>query len=168
MYDEVFWQHILNSEGGIMTTQNMCPYHKHTFVRWYGLGRNNPARNQLVATRETDGLDIPEQAHSFQFYEVYTAAVQVGSCSVLMKSDEMAFSPIYYCGGALFTVAEGERLFAMHDSVIFDTGDPMDDEWTLFDEIREGRHAGVTHVIRRRDGEIKPFRQGMDVLIPLK
>ncbi len=136
------------------------------WVRFYGLGQYHPGRDRVVDTRDTETLVIPEQAHSLQFFDIYSAVVpsEIGA-DVLLTSDKVDFSPIIYCGGTLYSIEEGERLFAADASVFRDTGDPQDDEWTLFDEIHEGRHAGVTHVIQRRDGEIKPFREGMDVIL---
>lgn len=141
-----------------------CQYTRQSFIRFYGL--NNHERDVAVTTRDPDQLVIPTKAHSFQFFDVFTAVVESESGQVLMKSKEINFSPIGYCGGRLYNLEDGERLFHDHESV--DTQlEAMDPPSTIFDAIRQGKFPGVTHVIQRRNGDIRPFRQGVDTIVPV-
>ncbi|MDQ5901862.1 MAG: hypothetical protein QG606_78 [Patescibacteria group bacterium] len=153
-----------SSKGAIMENQQarQASVRRTQWVRFYGLGQHNPGRDRVVDTRDTDTLVIPEQAHSLQFFNVYSAVVpsEMGA-DVLLTSEKVDLSPIIYCGGTLYSLEDGERLFGDHESV---RGE-IDEDTTLFDLLRQGAFPGTTHVIRSRDGFIKPFREGMDVIL---
>lgn len=151
-----------------------CTYVVRTLVRFYGMGEHDPANTVEVADRDPNKIAIPDKAHSFVFYDKVTATVELDGRQVaLINQDEHVFpfrklntSPVHYCGGKLFSLEDGERLFHNHESVDT-TMEAMDPPSTIFDEIRKGRLPGVTHVIQCRDGNIRCFRQGENVIVPL-
>lgn len=148
---------------------NMTDYEKLTYVRFYGnLESHN--RDRLTTDRSTEDLKIPEKAWSFRFYTQYVAQVMDHETQKMvgLKSDPVNESPTHFCGGELFTLEDGIRLFAKHESVQRDDYEPGGgDKWTLFDEIAQGKHPGMTHVILCRDNNIRPFRQGVNVIVPV-
>jgi len=150
-----------SSKGAIMENQQ-ASVRRTQWVRFYGLGQYHPGRDRVVDTRDTDTLVIPAQAHSLQFFDTYSAVVlsEIGA-DVPLMSGEVDFSPIIYCGGTLYSIEDGERLFGEHESV---RGE-VDEDTTLFDLLRLGAFPDTTHVIQRRDGNIKSFRGGKEVIL---
>lgn len=138
------------------------------YLRFYG-PNVGPARR--VSDRWVNDLDIPSTAWGFCFYDVFTAQLVNPAESkkvIILKSSEENFSPVHYIGGELFTIEDGERVFGAHESVIRYTPDPMDDEWTIFDEVREGKHPTATHVIECRDGNVRLFNEKLNIIVPTK
>lgn len=149
--------------------ETMCSFARTTYVHFYGLGGHQD--DMVVSDRLTEDLVFPAKAWGFKFYDVFTAsapnfATDGSMTQVPMKSDKVNWSPLHYIGGELFTLEDGERLFRDHESV--DTS--LEDDFTrstIFDAIRAGKLTGVTHVIQCRDGNIRPYREGVDVIVPL-
>lgn len=151
-----------------------CPYTVRTKVHFYGTDKY-PATTIEVADRDPNKVVIPDRAYAFVFYDEVTATVEIhGRLIVLTCQDEQARfgklnqSATHYCGGQLYSFEDGERLFKQHESVL-----PVEEEMgyispdDLFDNIRKDKYPDATHVIQCRDGNIRPFRQGTNVIVPL-
>lgn len=151
-----------------------CTYTVRNFVRFYGLGECNPQNTTEVSSRDPSKVAIPDKAHSFVFYDEVTATIELGGQQVtLVNQNEHVFpfqklntSRVHYCGGTLYGLEDGERLFHDHESVDASLEDDHKQS-TIFDKIREGMCPGVTHVIQCRDGNIRLFCEGQDLIVPL-
>lgn len=152
-----------------------CTYQVRTCVHFFGI-YNDSKNNIVVEDRDPNKVAIPDKAYAFVFYDEVVAEVKLEIGTVALKNEAtvdgryvgwLNKSSVHYCGGRLFTVAEGERFFREHASAFYGTGDPMDGEDNLFDLIRTGKRPGVTHILQQRNGDITPFCEGVDVIVPL-
>lgn len=149
--------------------ETMCSFEKIAYVHFYGLGGRQD--DTVVRNRCTKDLVFPARAWGFDFYDVFTASAPNfapdGSMTrVPMESDKVNRSSLHYVGGTLYSLEEGERLFHGHESVDASLEDDHKRS-TIFDKVREGTCPGVTHVIQCRDCNIRCFREGRDVIVPL-
>jgi len=71
------------------------------FIEFFSLG---PEVMPLLEVESFDplGVEVPENADSFRYFEIYTATIRVGTEFIQLRSEPRNYSNIYYYGGVIY------------------------------------------------------------------
>lgn len=100
-----------------------------------------------VSRRDPATVEVPENAYAFRFFDRMETGVEADGEERMMTSERFNYSPAYYPGGTVYTLASLEREFP--------------DEEILLSNTRCNKWLGA---IRTRIGNWQPWKEGDEVL----
>lgn len=81
-------------------------YQRRTHVVFYTDDPEDALEDREVDRRDISAIEIPDDAHSFKFFDLYVATVSIDGEEVDLMSAPMDITPRHWYGGTVLTKAE--------------------------------------------------------------
>jgi hypothetical protein len=73
---------------------------------------------QKIKTRHISKIKVPKGAFGFQFFDIVSGVVEVNGKKRKYTSRRINFSPMYYYGGEVYTIAEIKHKFSKQKNLV--------------------------------------------------
>lgn len=122
------------------------------FVEFYFPGALfDESTDKEIATRDPEKVTVPDSAFGFSFYTLVSTTTEYQGDTVLLTSERLDESRMYYYGGRILDKTQVANQVANNRTLLSNM-----------------RNNGYKFVIQTRAGNFKPFDPKFDTFIPEK